>query len=478
MNPLIPDTTPTSLLIPLNQLSNYCNRLIISINNVGIDQKSRVLQEQTLWSEVKKIKSTSDNSVFLYLTGFYLTVLFQISQSTEKIDVFHYNVLIRLGDLSRYMQNYDVAEYYYCSARNLYPCYGHAYNQLGLLTKPTNYYKCCYYYARAARASDKPLVTIADSNIKMAVKKYGSELLRTVMYLDTEKDVQINQNNNIDLPRSSFEWFYVIVLAIYADNITPVANVFLDYLNDNFSTQTSTITHDNCKQTITTCSLDSYLLLASFDILLDWLKFGSQSNELKGKLATQIHQIRLSLQKVLMSCDITQQNKRRSQRNQALSLCTNNPRSYHNNYCDELNTIASLKNLNKTFSTHSDQSTLNDSSNAASYDTSTTSNNNITYDALPHDYILSGFKPLDVVHKNVSFKSRDNRTKAMFDQDTMDLTSTEKDANAFINKEQLTQIITRLKDKMDQIGVIEMKKPRATRNIALQSILCKLGRED
>lgn len=463
MNPLIPDTPSINLILPLSQLSIYCNRLINSINNVEANQKNRILHEQTLWSEVKKIKSTGDKSVFLYLTGFYQTVLFKISQYSDKEDNLHYNVMIRMGDLSRYMGNYDVAEYYYWTARNLYPCYGHAYNQLGLLTEPKNFYKCCYYYARAARASDKPLVTIADSNIKMAVKKYGSELLKTVIFLETESDCQSQINNKFESPESSSEWFYLVVLAIYADNIAPVAKLFLDCLNENLSTQTSNIV-DNKSDEVINCSLDSYLLLASFDILLDWFKHGSQFNGLKTQLLDKLHRIRSTLQTISICCDNDYPVKRSSQRNQALS--SSNLKASKNYFCNDLidTESASLKYL-----------CTNELWNTRLIDGTMKTTTGTRYAALPHDYVLSGFKPLEMIHRSVIFESGSRWTGTI--QNLMD-GAKDKSDKTFIDKSQLLRIVWRLKTKLDQIILVDRKFPRATRNIALQSILCKFEQDN
>lgn len=453
MNPLISPTN--SLFLPLNQLSPHCNRLLNSLHDGCTSRSERVLFEQTLWNEVKKIRALNDTSIFLYLIGYYHIVLYQVEKSTAQDDLFHYHVLIRLGDLNRYVERTDVAEYYYCNARNLFPFYGQAYNQLGLLTKPTNCYKCCYYYARAARSSDKPVNTIADSNLRIAVSRYNCEILNHILNdqpsLNDDGDIKYN-----NLPQTAFEWFNVIVVAIYADNIQPIARMFLCFMNENFSTQKDTTLHGTVQRTTIYCDRESYILLASLDILLDWLNLGSRCKELFLTLSTEFRQIKSCLNSIIHSYQSKESVKDRSID------------------CSETNSITSAIDSHRTRlsgnSMNSD-STLQDSTQASTIDTSGSLNSSKPA-ALPHDYVLRGFNPLNSIHQELTFK---RRVEAVEDIDDNSIGAVKSNRQNFIDTEILFQISVRLKSKLDGFGPLLRRK---TRNIALESILSNMNRDD
>lgn len=452
MNPLLISPT-NSLFLPLNQLSPHCNRLLNSLHDGCTSRSDRILLEQTLWNEVKKIRALNDISVFLYLIGYY-HVLYQVAKSTDQDDLFQYHVLIRLGDLNRYVERTDVAEYYYCNARNLFPFFGQAYNQLGLLTKPTNCYKCCYYYARAAKSSDKPVSTIADSNLRIAVSRYSCEILNHIL------NEQPCSNNNGDirynnLPQTAFEWFYVIVVAIYADNIQPIAKMFLSFMNENFSTQKDTTLHGNVQKTTIYCDRGSYILLASLDILLDWLNLGSQGKDLFLALSTEFRQIKSCLQSIINSYRSRESFTHRSVDGKATSIATT---------IDMDATRLSGNSMNSI-------STLHDSTQASTTDTSGSSNSSKP-PALPHDYVLRGFHPLDSVHRELYFKIR---VEAKEDIDDNSIGLVESNRQKFVDTEVLFQISVRLKSKLDEFGPLLRRK---TRNIALESILSNMNRNN
>lgn len=451
MNPLI--SPNNSLFLPLSQLNPHCTRLLNSLNNGSVSQKDRISYEQTLWNEVKKIRALKDTSIFLYLIGYYHTILFQVASTYSPDDLFQYHVLIRLGDLNRYMERIDVAEYYYCNARNLFPFFGHAYNQLGLLTKPTNCYKCCYYYARAAKSSDRPLTTIADSNLRIAVSKYSCEILNHILNDVSCLDVGDGAVKT-KLPETAFDWFCVIVVAIYADNIQPIAKLFLCYLNENFSTQRATTVRDNVKTTIIYCDQDSYMLLACLDILLDWLRLGSQGKMLCPIITPELRRIRTCLQSIIASFN--------SDRIQSLSASSSN-----------ITTNITPQPAMDTSSTRG-SANLSNSSMQGSYFTSASDSsfrgalNKLP--ALPHDYILRGFGPLDGLHSELIFQAG-NKAKTRGFDDGKQFKDSSSD-HRFIESDQLMQVLQRIRSKMDAFGPLIKKR---TRNIALESILSNMS---
>lgn len=445
MNPLLSPTS--SLFLPLNQLTPHCNRLQKSLHDDHVSNKERILYEQTLWSEVKKIRALNDTSIYLYLLGYYHTIFQQASRLPHKSDLFQYNVLIRLGDLNRYMDRTDVAEYYYCSARNLFPQFGHAYNQLGLLTKPTNCYKCCYYYARAARSSEKPLNSIADSNLRIAVSKYNYGILSHI--LNDESSISLSQSlESVSQPTTAFEWFYVIIVGIYADNIQPLTKSFLSYMSDNFSTHKAASIKNSVTTTTIYCDRESYILLACLDVLLDWLSLGSQGKVICSILSYELRQMKYRLRNIISSSkgDITQLSNNSSNAESTITVL-------------EVNRVVSP-------SSSSSNSTPNDSLRVSSSPCAkSTSFGKST--ALPHDYVLRGFSPLDSIHRGLSF----NPTYRVGSDSEDSLENTTASFRNFIDAPQLIQIAKRIIYKIDMFGPIMRKQ---TRNIALESILSNL----
>jgi hypothetical protein len=125
--------------------------------------------EVKLWEDLKKFKETNDKNVMQYVCGFYSGLLHMVcisvsgcadshfviqplnllsSMSISATTLFHperesadvrlmrnlmYNLLIRLGDVNRYLKNIPVARSYYHQALQLHPGRGHAFNQLALI---------------------------------------------------------------------------------------------------------------------------------------------------------------------------------------------------------------------------------------------------------------------------------------------------------------------------------------------------------
>lgn len=428
MNPIL---SPNSSFLPLNQLSPHCTRLLESLDDGRTSQKERLLLEQTLWNEVKRIRTLKDTTVYMYLIGYYHTILYQIADSQSTDDLFQYHVLIRLGDLERYVDRVDVSEYHYCNARNLFPYFGHAYNQLGLLTKPTNCFKCCYYYARAARSTYRPLNKIADSNLRIAVNKYNCEMLNHI--LNEQTIINLDEIDTLKLPKTALEWFYVIVVAIYADNIQSIARAFLDYLSENFSTQKATTYGEDTKTTTISCDHASYVLLSGLDILLDWLKLSSHFKAPQSSIVQELAQIRASLKNI--------------------ASFVNNDWRVNSISVDSLS--GSPLHVDSNSSVWREVPIITDPS------TSTSSTLQKKSPALPHDYILRGFSPLDPVHSHLKFSSHTEFNK-LFEDDLVD------EGKKFIQGEHLYQVMLRIKSKIDTLGIISKRR---TRNIALESIL-------
>lgn len=91
-----------------------------------------------------------------------------------------YNILIRIGDLNRYLNKSSVAESYYMSARKVDVLRGDAYNQLAINTPHSQHFKCIYYYCRAAKSCAEP-ITIAETNLKLAINRFDSGILKSII---------------------------------------------------------------------------------------------------------------------------------------------------------------------------------------------------------------------------------------------------------------------------------------------------------
>lgn len=123
MNPPDPSDYLVSPLIRLYPLSS---KLINSIQDGRTSDREKIAIEQSLWNEVEKSFQLNDKTFLLYLVGFYNTLLYQVwaQKSTRACDDsnhFQYLVLTRLGDLNRFIEQEDVADYYHRNARSLFP---------------------------------------------------------------------------------------------------------------------------------------------------------------------------------------------------------------------------------------------------------------------------------------------------------------------------------------------------------------------
>ncbi|RWS10139.1 hypothetical protein B4U79_17644 [Dinothrombium tinctorium] len=186
--------------------------------------------EAKLWCEVMKFKDTNDLNVISFLHGFYVTLLQTVNLliNSRKCDPYFilssslstrtankcehillYNILIRLGDLNRYLRNQSMAKLYYSQARDLNPQRGHAYNQLALIAINDGI-KSIYYYVRAFLASEEPF-TMAENNLKSAVTRFSITIPAIKALFDRSQDsFDLTSINNL---------LYIAVIAIYAENV-------------------------------------------------------------------------------------------------------------------------------------------------------------------------------------------------------------------------------------------------------------------
>jgi len=465
-SPLSP-TDP--LFLPLNQLNPYCLKLLASLQDITVNKKEIIALEQSLWKEVKKLKALRDKAnIITYLIGFYHTILFQIVKNNESDDIFQYHIIIRLGDLNRYLDRLDTAEYYYCNARNLFPNYGHAYNQLGLLTKSGNFYKSCYYYARAAKSIKRPLEkNLAESNLRIILKEHENSILNDISNnnpsIPHKQCSPEREQSRTELPNTSFDWFYVLVVAIYFDNVHPVAKPFMRFMCDNLSIPSRTISRDCIEVKIVNCDRNNYLLLATLDIMLDWLKSIKRGSEVCSEIRNELRQIKTYLVSIMSSL------KCGYSRNES----TKDPPP-----TARVGAIPPLekRTMDCTAASHdtsrTSPSSLNISDNPSNLSIkpsqSTTDNKEI---ALPHDCVLKGFKPLEQVHEGLQFP----KELPVFSVSSGKLDEFGRHLpweQSFIGPEQLIQISTRIRSKIDFFGVSNRGR---TRNIALESILSSMN---
>lgn len=454
MNPSI--TQSSNLYLPLNSLNPLCLQLHKSLSDPNVSQRERCNLEQSLWTKIKDTRKLDNEALLRHFIGFYQTILLAASKKTNLGDTLYYHVSIRLGDLNRYIKQFDVAGYYYCNARNLIPSYGHAYNQLGLLTDSTEIYKRCYYYARAAKSSERPLKNIADSNLRIAVNEVGCELLERILNYPDHIDAAAAKQ--VKLPETALQWFHAMVVAIYADNIKPIAKLFLRYLSENYSTQrSSVVSRDGSKTTTVYCDIESYLLLASHDILLDWLRLGSQGNQLIPALSSDLRKIRSSLQTILLSVKYELSN---TSNDGSLGTSTRDLTSSSSKSADTDSSSAmlceSVPDSAEPFKPDLSASTISDR----------VLREPSGERVMIHDYVLRGFGPLNRVHDELTFSMDpvELSKSRLMEQSNLDQASSQK----FIESDQLVSILTRIKAKTD---VLAPPVKRQTRNIALQSIL-------
>lgn len=445
-----PISLTNTLNLPLTQIYGLCNKLsCVVLDKVNNSQQERLNSEQQLWNEIKKIRSLNDENLFEYLIGFYHTLLYQLGPPKRQDDLFYYHILIRLGDLSRYMDRPEPAKFYYCNARNLFPLYGHAYNQLALLTSPNDEFKCCYYYARAAKSVHKPLNRISDNNLRIAVAQYGNELLSHII---NEETSELKDSQLCLLPKTPYDWFYLMVLTTYVDNLLPIGRPFLNYLNINLITpsidtniaQNGHAQKDSnfIEQQEIPQSNHYPILLGALDIMVDWIRLGSQKKLICNLIGEELRRIKSALQ--IISKQTSSQANTSGTSNTSIST-----------------TASTVIDLNQ--SRYSSPTSMMSISSHSS-DLSLSSIKQKIQPAMFHDYILRGYTPLEPMHKNLTFTSSPNNK---LHEDANFVTFLAGEATGMGT---LLKLIDRIRGKLDDLTPLLRKK---TRNIALESILSR-----
>lgn len=134
-----------------------------------------------------------------------------------------YNILIRLGDLNRYLKFPEVSIGYYSQARDVNPVRGHAFNQLALMSdKDRDPSQQVYYYIRALCCLEDP-VMISAHNIQSSVNRLihlketsdQPELMRgrNVVFLfqkndDLEGETEVDANDVMN-------WIHTLIIGIF-----------------------------------------------------------------------------------------------------------------------------------------------------------------------------------------------------------------------------------------------------------------------
>lgn len=235
-----------------------------------VGPSAAVEAEKKLWIDLKKFKDTGDRNVISYINGFYVCLLQEIQvswhpsrgklscdlksavspmmtqaselndrkdhnlqndkcqvpaltpeESSDLRDVrsLVYNVLIRLGDVNRYLKSPVVAKCYYTQAREMNPFKGHAFNQLALISGNDCMLQI-YYYVRACNSLEDP-VSIAEENLKSQVAKYSKENSSIAALFDKENNRTLN-------PQDIKNWIFVVIISIYSKNLKLVVQTLLD----------------------------------------------------------------------------------------------------------------------------------------------------------------------------------------------------------------------------------------------------------
>lgn len=211
--------------------------------------------EMKLWLDLKKFKETNDKNVMQYVCGFYagllhmamitvsgsadshfviqplnllssmsisMTVLFHPDQEAADVRLMRsllYNLLIRLGDVNRYLKNIPVARSYYNQARHLHPGRGHAFNQLALICSDDPVAQV-YMYVRACCSIVEP-VSIASHNLKSSSTRlcHSDQILAALL----------SDGDNQPFPAHRVtEWIQVLVIAIFAKRTALIVKPLLD----------------------------------------------------------------------------------------------------------------------------------------------------------------------------------------------------------------------------------------------------------
>ena len=171
-----------------------------------------------------------------------------IQDDSEKYyRLLNYNILIRLGDLNRYLKYPDVAIGYYSQARDVNPLRGHAFNQLALMSdKDKNPGQQVYYYIRALCCLEDP-VMISAHNIQSSVNRlihlreqqqdFDNIRGKNVVSLFQKRDDALDNEDDVHVdPRDVSNWLHTLVIGIFNKKtgmiIRPLLTAAVSLLHD------------------------------------------------------------------------------------------------------------------------------------------------------------------------------------------------------------------------------------------------------
>lgn len=278
--------------------------------------------EKQLWIDLKKFKDTNDRNIISYINGFYVTLSMSLnlaqtlgqdavdgdeglksdmkrSTEAEKIERdLRYNLNIRVGDLNRYLKNNVLAKASYTRARTLNPRRGHAYNQLALIS--TNRLLQVYYYVRAVCSTEESILFAAE-NLKSQVTKFaavGEQTNIVALFIPPQESPtkanpppgfsnmtnhfpdDSSATNTVGLnpipinPTEVSNWVYMVVIAIYSNNLAVVIEPLFEQSKlwihqqlcgeDPFYSSGSKFNDYNLTK-------DSTALLPALDVLFDYV---------------------------------------------------------------------------------------------------------------------------------------------------------------------------------------------------------------
>ncbi|KPM08768.1 hypothetical protein QR98_0072920 [Sarcoptes scabiei] len=238
------------------------------IDNINSDKAIHI--ERNLWKILRSACEKKSLELIEYCIGFYVILHEAIFLNNadrkpflqfdrDGFNISHcnrhllYNIYTNLGNLHRMIDKENAREYF-LKAINIDPRKGYAYNQMALCTSLANAYQCIYYLVRASKASCDQVKT-AESNIKLSIARLDCPLFEKFK-ITADIETEINPIV-IQTPKRMQDWFYLIVISIYFNDLNLPINLLLDRILK--------IIEKNPK------SLELDFLLMSLDVALDWI---------------------------------------------------------------------------------------------------------------------------------------------------------------------------------------------------------------
>lgn len=257
----------------LRQLTEYRNESNLNLQMENGNELKEL--EQQFWNDLKTFKESNESIVLQYIIGVYtklqqITLLyFNLNKKNDTYFIhgictknceieFLYNVYIHLGDLSRYQKSIKIAKQFYLKARSLNPLNGQSYNQLALIYG-SDPIKSIYFYVRAYLAVESS--KIAFNNIKLSVKHFQNTNQLIKLIFDSSSTATKPDKIKVD------NWLYLIVIAMFADNMNSIVNYLFDDLNYWFKFKSISINSSLHQEKDET---DTKYLFAGFDLFLDY----------------------------------------------------------------------------------------------------------------------------------------------------------------------------------------------------------------